>query len=101
MRDKANPRKDIKDWKGYWGYTVPAEVLKQNYTKVYSEYTAVTKTMERKWANLQKLETETFFKIVMGDQPLDSFDKFVSEWKSQGGDDITKEVQDELKAASK
>jgi putative aldouronate transport system substrate-binding protein len=101
MRDKANPRKDIKDWKGYWGYTVPADVLKQNYTKVYSEYTAVTKTMERKWANLQKLETEAFFKIVMGDQPLDSFDKFVSDWKSQGGDDITKEVQDELKAASK
>ncbi|MFD0693274.1 extracellular solute-binding protein [Paenibacillus sp. GCM10027628] len=101
MRDKANPRKVVKDWRGYWGYTVPAELLKQNYNKVYSEYTAVTKTMERKWANLQKLETEAFFKIVMGDQPLDSFEKFVSDWKAQGGDEITKEVQNELKAASK
>jgi putative aldouronate transport system substrate-binding protein len=102
MRDKANPRKDVKDWKGYWGYTAPADLLKQNYTKIYSEYTAVTKTMERKWANLQKLETESFFKIVMGEQPLDSFDKFVSDWSAQGGDEITKEVRDELsKAAGK
>ncbi|WNQ09045.1 extracellular solute-binding protein [Paenibacillus aurantius] len=100
MRDKANPRKDVKDWKGYWGYTVPAELLKTNYNKVYSEYTAVTKTMERKWANLQKLETETFFKIVMGEQPLDSFDKFVSDWKAQGGDEITKEVREEISKAS-
>ncbi|UUZ78996.1 hypothetical protein LJK88_27530 [Paenibacillus sp. P26] len=101
-RDLANPRKDVKDWRAYWGYTVPAESLKQKYNKVYSEYTAVTRTMERKWANLQKLETETFFKIVMGDQPLDAFDKFVADWKAQGGEEITKEVRDEQsKAAGK
>ncbi|RTE08282.1 extracellular solute-binding protein [Paenibacillus whitsoniae] len=95
-QDQANPRGDLKVWKSYYGYTEPAEVLKQPRSNIYSEFTATTKTMDRKWANLQKLESETFFKIVMGQQPLDSFDKFVTDWKSQGGDDITKEVRDEI-----
>ncbi|MCS7462103.1 extracellular solute-binding protein [Paenibacillus doosanensis] len=101
MRDKKNPKADLKDWSGYYGYTAPADLLKSNMNKIYGEYTAVTKTMERKWANLQKLEKETFFKIVMGEQPLDSFDQFVTDWKSQGGDEITKEVVDEINKAKK
>jgi len=51
-----------------------------------------TKTMERKWSNLKKLEDETFLKIIMGAAPLDSFDQFVQDWKAQGGDEITAEV---------
>ncbi|ULL18538.1 extracellular solute-binding protein [Paenibacillus sp. H1-7] len=101
MRDKANPKADLKDWSGYYGYTAPADLLKSNMNKIYSEYTAVTKTMERKWANLQKLEKETFFKIVMGEQPLDAFDTFVTDWKAQGGDEITKEVADEIAKVKK
>jgi putative aldouronate transport system substrate-binding protein len=100
-RDKANPKADLKDWSGYFGYTVPADLLKQNMNKVYSEFTANTKTMERKWVNLQKLENETFFGIVMGEKPLDSFDKFVTDWKAQGGDEITKEVTDEISKSKK
>ncbi|KRF39799.1 extracellular solute-binding protein [Paenibacillus sp. Soil787] len=100
-RDKANPKADLKDWSGYFGYTVPADLLKQNMNKVYSEFTANTKTMERKWVNLQKLENETFFGIVMGEKPLDSFDKFVTDWKAQGGDEITKEVTDEINKSKK
>lgn len=99
--DKANPKADIKVWKAYYGYTAPADVLKTPMNKVYSEFTATTKTMERKWANLDKLESETFFKIVMGEQPLDSFDKFVTDWKAQGGDEITKEVKDEISKTQK
>lgn len=101
MRDKAKPKADLKDWSGYYGYTAPADLLKTNMNKIFSEYTAVTKTMERKWANLQKLEKETFFKIVMGEQPLDAFDTFVADWKAQGGDEITKEVTDEINKAKK
>jgi len=99
--DKANPKADLKVWSSYYGYTVPADLLKQNMNKVYSEFTANTKTMERKWANLQKLEKETFLRIVMGELPLDSFDKFVADWKAQGGDEITKEVTDELSNSQK
>ncbi|WP_274650964.1 extracellular solute-binding protein [Paenibacillus humicola] len=56
-----------------------------------------TPTMTKRWANLMKLESETFYKIILGSAPLDSFDQFVESWKRQGGDQITKEVQDFLK----
>lgn len=96
IADQANPKADLKLWRGYYGYTKPAELLKQPMNQTYSEFTATTRTMERKWENLQKLEKETFLKIVMGEQPLDSFDQFVTDWKAQGGDEITKEVQEEV-----
>lgn len=53
-----------------------------------------TDSMKTKWANLEKLEDETFVKIIMGEQDIDSFDDFVKQWKSMGGDDITKEVNE-------
>lgn len=96
MIDKANPKADLKAWRSYYGYTAPAELLKRSMNQIYPEFTATTKTMERKWANLQKLESETFLKIVMGDAPLDAFDAFVADWKAQGGDEITKEVREEV-----
>lgn len=66
-------------------YTQPVNKI---YSKIYSQ----TPSMETKWANLQKLEDETFLKIIMGAAPVSDFDKFVTDWKAQGGDDITKEV---------
>jgi len=60
-------------------------------------YPPVTKTMELKWTNLKTLESTAFLKIIMGLEKVDYFDKFVSEWKAQGGDEITKEVNDIVK----
>ncbi|MBB6733750.1 extracellular solute-binding protein [Cohnella zeiphila] len=94
VKDKASPRSDLTVWKSYYGYTTPADLLKTDMNKMYGEFTTTTKTMGRKWANLDKMEQETFYKIVMGEQPLDAFDKYVSDWKSQGGDEITKEVRE-------
>jgi putative aldouronate transport system substrate-binding protein len=54
---------------------------------------AQTPTMVDKWANLKKLEDETFLKIIMGTASIDSFDQFVADWKAQGGDEIIAEVQ--------
>jgi putative aldouronate transport system substrate-binding protein len=65
----------------------------QTVNQIYSITYTQTKTMETKWVNLYKLEAETFIKIVMGEAPLDSFDTFVANWKAQGGDEITEEVQ--------
>lgn len=56
-----------------------------------------TESMKLKWANLQKLQDETFLKIVTGEASIDSFDEFVSTWKSTGGDQITKEVEESIK----
>lgn len=59
-------------------------------------YFGTTKTMEKKGANLIKLEEEAFIKIVTGTEPLDYFDTFVSKWKNQGGDEIISEIEAEL-----
>jgi putative aldouronate transport system substrate-binding protein len=57
-----------------------------------------TPTMDSRWADLQKLENEAFLKIIIGDQPVSSFDDFVTQWKRLGGDQITKEVAEAVKA---
>ncbi|NYE05719.1 putative aldouronate transport system substrate-binding protein [Bacillus niacini] len=59
-------------------------------------YYGTTATMEKKGANLLKLEEEDFIKIVTGTEPLDYFDTFVSKWKKQGGDEILAEIEAEL-----
>ncbi|SDX88599.1 extracellular solute-binding protein [Paenibacillus sp. CF384] len=65
--------------------------------KVFSVTYNQTPTMETKWANLKKMEDEMVMKIILGQASIDSFDKFVSDWKSQGGDEITAEVAQLLK----
>ena len=73
-------------------------ILNDKYIPVYNAYSGQTETMETKWANLKKLEEETFAKIITGKVGIDAFDSFVEEWKASGGDEITKEVQEELDA---
>ena len=63
-----------------------------NIKEVYSLYYGQTDTMTSRWANLQKLEKETFAKIIMGSAPIDSFDEFVTKWNKQGGEKILGEV---------
>lgn len=67
---------------------VSEKLLKQN-----EFFGAPTPTMVEKDSTLQKRELEMFTKIIMGD-PIDSFDKYVEDWKKLGGDQITKEVND-------
>ncbi len=44
----------------------------------------------------EKMEEETFAKIVMGKADISEFDTFVENWKKQGGDQILKEINEEL-----
>lgn len=53
-----------------------------------------TKTMVEKKATLKSLEAEVFMKIIMGNVPIDGFDKFVADWNTLGGADMTKEVNE-------
>lgn len=70
---------------------------KDKVNVVFSLTYAPTATITTKWANLKKLEDETFLKIILGTAPIDSFDKFVTDWKSQGGDELIAEVQAAIK----
>ncbi len=90
-----DPDADIGVWKRMYSTLVGIAPLQQPFKRTYSLTYSQTKTMERKWATLDKLEKETFLKIIMGAAPLDSFDQFVIDWKKQGGDEILAEV-DEL-----
>ncbi|MFC4403045.1 extracellular solute-binding protein [Gracilibacillus xinjiangensis] len=93
---------DIENHLGQWTRAYSALVgtaplvdteIKGVKSLIYSQ----TKTMEDRWVNLKKLEDETFLKIIMGTEPLDTFDQFVEDWKQQGGDQITEEVAEQVK----
>ena len=71
------------------------DVRKQNYFTG-----AATPTMVSKWNLLRQSEMETFNKIIYGNLPIDAFDQFVANWKSNGGDQITQEVNDWFKSVS-
>ncbi|MBM7564021.1 extracellular solute-binding protein [Paenibacillus sacheonensis] len=72
-------------------------IIENDIEPVYSEFYSTTKTMQRKMTNLNKLEEDAMIKIITGEKPVDYFDDFVSQWKKQGGDEITQEVNEALK----
>lgn len=72
-------------------------IVENNTEPVYSAFYGVTRTMEQKMTNLDKLEVDSFIKIITGEKPLDYFDEFVAQWKKLGGDQITQEVNNALK----
>lgn len=61
---------------------------------------APTETMRSKDDNLKTMELETFAKIIYGNEPLDKFDTFVTDWKSKGGDQIEKEINEWYKSVN-
>ena len=71
-------------------------ILNDKYIPVYNAYSGQTETMQAKWANLKKMEEETFAKIMMGKADISEFDTFVENWKNQGGDQILKEILKEI-----
>ncbi|MBO9607850.1 MAG: extracellular solute-binding protein [Paenibacillaceae bacterium] len=75
-----------------WPYV--KDKLDNKLVKEQQFFGAPTKTMSQKGAILSKMMLETFTKIIMGESPVDDFDKFVADWHKLGGDDITKEVNE-------
>ncbi len=97
--DRDNPEKHLID---SWMYNVAwshgADVLLQHsYQMVIPAFAGVTDTMAKKMTPMKDLETDVFTKIIMDKLPTSEFDKFVAQWKSLGGDEITKEVNDLVK----
>ncbi len=66
--------------------------------KIGEFYGAPVPTQQMKQATLDKLELETFTKIVVGESSIDEFDSFVEKWHKLGGEQITSEIN-EWKAA--
>jgi multiple sugar transport system substrate-binding protein/putative aldouronate transport system substrate-binding protein len=60
--------------------------------EVYSVTYSMTDLLEQRWPNLWKMETEVMMKIVTGQADISAFDKFVSDWKAQGGQGILDDI---------
>lgn len=68
-------------------------VDKINEVAIRNQYLGVpTPGMGKYGPKLSKMEVEAFTKIIIGQQPVDSFDQFVEDWKKNGGEEMTKEV---------
>ena len=99
--DRDNPYEDIGEWSNGMGYGVGvAPMAQDNCERLYNDFIGQTETMATKWAYLQTMEEEAYTKMILGDTDglsiSDYFDKFVDEWKAQGGEKITAEVKEAL-----
>lgn len=70
------------------GYIENGQVMREEFVG------APTPTMVERQASLKTLELEMFARIIMGDVPVDEFDKFVENWNSLGGEKMTEEVNE-------
>ncbi len=95
---KENPTADVGVWSSITAYMSGIAALDINKQTVPTAFSGTTKTMELKWPSLLKRELEIYNRIIMGLEPLESFDAFVEEWKRTGGDEIMKEVEAEINA---
>lgn len=71
-------------------------IVEDGYVPVENIYGGQTETMATKWANLTKLEEETFAKIILGQASIDEFDSFVEQWYAEGGQEIIDEITAEV-----
>ncbi|WP_135546453.1 type 2 periplasmic-binding domain-containing protein [Paenibacillus cymbidii] len=74
-------------------YSILGEYKKSDRFMVNAFFGPPTPTIIERGSTLRDLETVMMTKVIMG-EPIDLFDKFVKDWRSQGGDQITKEVNE-------
>lgn len=49
---------------------------------------------EKYKAELEKLQLDTYTKIIRGDLPVSAFDEYVNKWNQSGGEQLTKEANE-------
>lgn len=57
-----------------------------------------SETDGRKWAQLERMMGDTQAEIMKGNQPISAWDDSVQRWKSQGGDQIARELEESYAA---
>jgi putative aldouronate transport system substrate-binding protein len=105
LHDGGKPANTVEE---RWAATNPLQleagaiVNDQNKYRMEDIYQGpATQTMQSSQEYLQKIEKEAYAQIVYGQKPIDAFDQYVADWKKNGGDEITKEVNDWFKSVSK
>ena len=96
-QDNRGQEKSWENWAAYTSRITACGVLNRSKTReVASLFFGETESMKSLWWKLEKLEKESYLKIVTGQEPLEYFDQFVREWEQQGGKKITEEVEQEV-----
>jgi putative aldouronate transport system substrate-binding protein len=62
-------------------------------------YGLYSPTAIAKGSELQTLATDRITAIISGRDPVSTYDQFVADWRSRGGDQMRKEFEQELKSA--
>jgi len=85
-------------WERIYGaegaYGVLIDYQNKNMTQDNMFVGAPTETMTSKMSTLTDLQDEVFTKIILGEESIDAFDKFVEDFNALGGEDITREVNE-------
>lgn len=95
-KDYINKKENAtcEEWAAYTSRIKACGVIENGKTKqVKSLFFGETETMKQKWFSLNRLEEQTYLRIITGEAPIDEFDDFVAEWKENGGDTILQEVK--------
>lgn len=83
------------DWAAYTSRIIAPHLIRNAKINVIpTAYFAQTPSMQEEWWKLSKLEQDTFLQIVTGAADSSAFDEFVTRWQNEGGEQITKEVNE-------
>ena len=82
------------DWAAYVTRILACSLLNENKIRKIDAFLGVENIdfSENTLENLKNLENEVYLSIIIGEKPIEAFDDFVKEWKKQGGDALTKKI---------
>lgn len=85
-----------------WGWARGAWAVQSQADKMndkYSVYYGQTPSSEELGGQIGTMQSEFFLQVLSGEVPLDDFDDYVERWYEQGGQTITDEVNEAVRAA--
>jgi putative aldouronate transport system substrate-binding protein len=59
---------------------------------IYNKLPSATESTSTYFADLEKLQMETYINIITGKVPVDAFDQFVKDWYARGGQTLEDEA---------
>ncbi len=94
LYNSKHPKENRVYYHEYLARVVGADAATEDSLEIMPTcFYGTTKTMSTLWSSLEKLEKEVMLKIVMGEEPVSSFDGFAAKWRSTGGEQIIGEVE--------
>ena len=95
--EKEGKKAESADYSQYMSRIVSMSRMIENPADfVTPSFYETTESMAIRWASLEKIEMQTVLKIIVGEESIDAFDKFVSDWNNAGGEMITEEVNEAI-----